>query len=48
MGEIGEAQNRVGERDADGAKPDHGARDEAVHEGLRDHVLASRAGWMPR
>ncbi len=37
MGEIGEAQDRIGERDADGAEPDHGAHQQAVGEELQVH-----------
>ena len=40
MREIGEAQDRVGERHADRAEPDHRAGDEAVHERLRVHGAA--------
>ena len=32
MREIGKAQDRIGERDADGAKPDHRAGDQPVDE----------------
>ena len=41
MREVGEAQDRIGERDADGAEPDHRAGDQAVHQRLRVHGAAA-------
>ena len=43
MGEVGEAQDRIGERDADGAEADHRPEDQAVEEDLRAHDARLRA-----
>ena len=40
VGEVGEAQDRVGEGDADGAEADHRPGDGAVEEDLRGHARA--------
>ena len=40
MREIGEAQDRIGERDADRAEPDHGADQQAVGDELQVHGAA--------
>ena len=49
MGEIGEAQDRIGQRDADGAEPDRRAGDQAIHERLRVHARHRRsAARAPR
>ena len=37
MGEIGEAQDRISERDPDGAETDHGTRHEPVDQERRAH-----------
>ena len=42
MREIGEAQDRIGQRHADGAEPDHRAADEPVHQRLRVHGRGRR------
>ena len=41
VGEVGEAQDRVGERHADGAEADHRPEDQAVEEHLRAHDAVS-------
>ena len=48
MREIGEAQDRIGERDADRAEPDHRAGDQAVHQRLRVHGAAFLWWRAPR
>ena len=43
MREIGEAQDRIGQRDADGAEPDHRAGNQPVEQDLRGHGGHRRA-----
>ena len=48
MREIGEAQDRIGERDADRAEPDHRAGHQPVHQRLRVHGAACLWRRAPR
>ncbi len=48
MGEIGEAEDRIGQRHADGAEADHRPDQQTVGDELQVHRRALRAGAPPR